>query len=78
MAGQIKRIHDLDEITTLNNEDVLVVDVALAGGVLLLEDGDNLLLESGDNLRLEESAGRFKTYKITFANLLSEIQAATP
>lgn len=76
MAGTFKRIHDLDEITSLNDNDVLVVDVAFAPSTLLLETGDNLLLETGDLLQLEGAAtSGFKTYKITFANLLAQILA---
>ena len=72
MAGVIKRIHDLDVITTLNSNDVFVVDVELAPSALLLETGDNLLLETGDNLLLEGAAATgYKTYQITYADLIA-------
>lgn len=71
--GVFKRIHDLDTITSLNDNDFLVVDVELAAGSLLLETGDKFLLETGDDLLLEGSASGFKTYKISFADLLTSI-----
>lgn len=73
-----KRIHELDVITSLNSNDVIAVDVEFTPGVLLLEDGDNLLLENSDNLQLEQTASGFKTYQITYANLLAQIQADLP
>lgn len=71
--GQFKRIHDLDQVTSLSDNDFLVADVfTTGGGLLLLETGDNLLLENGDNLSLEGSSGSgFQTRKISYGDISS-------
>lgn len=71
--GQFKRIHDLDQVTSLSDNDFLVADVfTTGGGFLLLETGDNLLLENGDNLSLEGSSGSgFQTRKISYGDVSS-------
>ena len=73
MAGQIKRIHELAQVTSLSNEDFLVADILKDNdSFLLLETGDNLLLESGSNLNLEGSSGTgFKTRKISYGDISS-------
>jgi len=72
-VGQFKRIHDLDQVTLLSDNDFLVADVfTTGGGLLLLETGDNLLLENGDNLSLEGSSGSgFQTRKISYGDISS-------
>jgi len=72
-VGQFKRIHDLDQVTSLSDNDFLVADVfTTGGGFLLLETGDNLLLENGDNLSLEGSSGSgFQTRKISYGDVSS-------
>lgn len=71
--GQFKRIHDLDQVTSLSDNDFLVADIfTTGGGFLLLETGDNLLLENGDNLSLEGSSGAgFQTRKISYGDVSS-------
>lgn len=78
--GQFKRIHDLDQVTSLSDNDFLVADVfTTGGGFLLLETGDNLLLENGDNLSLEGSSGSgFQTRKISYGDISVSSSGSEP